>query len=200
MPKVKAGNLILHYEQQGAGDPLILIPFYRRSRQGGRRYVVGRQASRHGAFTLPPQSVDEDRQLPASRHPDLPDRRQITEQCPEMVVSHYSPGVSLSELYVEARLHSTVGCLRAEPPGAVARSFMLQSDAVLRHDVAQVSRIQAPTLCITFGRQMSRPPPLTFAPIPCEGNSSVELVIFERCSTPRCTRTSPNSTREPSNF
>ena len=27
MPKVKAGNLILHYEQQGAGDPLILIPF-----------------------------------------------------------------------------------------------------------------------------------------------------------------------------
>jgi 3-oxoadipate enol-lactonase len=27
MPKVKAGNLTLHYEQQGTGDPLILIPF-----------------------------------------------------------------------------------------------------------------------------------------------------------------------------
>ena len=27
MPKVKAGNLTLNYEQQGAGEPLILIPY-----------------------------------------------------------------------------------------------------------------------------------------------------------------------------
>src|SRR5215472_4614522 len=27
MPQVKAGNLTLNYEQQGTGDPLILIPF-----------------------------------------------------------------------------------------------------------------------------------------------------------------------------
>jgi pimeloyl-ACP methyl ester carboxylesterase len=27
MPKVKAGNLTLNYEQQGAGDPVILIPY-----------------------------------------------------------------------------------------------------------------------------------------------------------------------------
>jgi hypothetical protein len=27
MPKVKANNITMNYEQQGAGDPLILIPF-----------------------------------------------------------------------------------------------------------------------------------------------------------------------------
>ena len=27
MPKVKAGNLTLNYAQQGAGEPLILIPY-----------------------------------------------------------------------------------------------------------------------------------------------------------------------------
>jgi len=27
MPKVKANNVTLNYEQQGSGEPLILIPF-----------------------------------------------------------------------------------------------------------------------------------------------------------------------------
>src|SRR5690348_14842152 len=27
MPKVKANNITLHYEQQGSGDPLVLIPY-----------------------------------------------------------------------------------------------------------------------------------------------------------------------------
>ena len=27
MPKVKANNITLNYEQQGSGEPLILIPF-----------------------------------------------------------------------------------------------------------------------------------------------------------------------------
>jgi pimeloyl-ACP methyl ester carboxylesterase len=59
---------------------------------------------------------------------------------------------------------------------------MLQSDAVLRHDVeAQISRIQAPTL-ITFGRQDVATSPSRFADPLRKGIRQSELVIFERCS------------------
>jgi hypothetical protein len=33
MPKVKANNITVNYDQQGTGEPLILVPYYRIGRR-----------------------------------------------------------------------------------------------------------------------------------------------------------------------
>jgi pimeloyl-ACP methyl ester carboxylesterase len=102
---------------------------------------------------------------------------------PEMVVQSLFTWCFTPELYVERPdyIQQLAAFVRSRPAQSL-ESFMLQSDAVLRHDVeAQVSRIQAPTL-ITFGRQDVATSPSRFADPLRKGIRQSELVIFERCS------------------
>ena len=101
---------------------------------------------------------------------------------PEMTIQALFPWCFTPELYSAKPdyIASLANFVRSRPAQSVA-NFMLQSDAVIKHDAeAQLGRITAPTL-ITFGRHdlatSTRFADRLKGPIP---NS--ELLIFEGCS------------------
>lgn len=245
MPKVKAGNLILHYEQQGAGDPLILIPFLTADNacyafqvaEYSKHFTcisVDLRGTGESDSPMTPYSTEDladdiaaflqALKIPkahiagvslgavvgmwlAAKHPGMVRSLSLhspwtktdnylrpviqtfqivaksLNSVPEMVVQSLFTWCFTPELYVEKLnyIQQLAAFVRSRPAQSL-ESFMLQSDAVLRHDVeAQVSRIQAPTL-ITFGRQDVATSPSRFADPLRKGIRQSELVIFERCS------------------
>lgn len=101
---------------------------------------------------------------------------------PEMVIQSIFPWCLTPELYATKfdYIESLAGFVRSRPAMSVD-DFMLQSNAVIAHDVeAQLSRITAPTQ-VTFGRH-DQVTSLRFANRLTSNIRDSELVIFEDCS------------------
>jgi 3-oxoadipate enol-lactonase len=102
---------------------------------------------------------------------------------PEMTIQGLFPWCLTPALYVEKPeyIQQLSDFVRSRPPQSV-ENFLLQSDAVLKHDVeAQLGRVNAPTL-VTFGKQDVVTSPSRFADPVRKGIPQSELVIFEGCS------------------
>ena len=65
MPKVKANNININYEQQGSGEPLVLIP-YLAADNACYAFQVTEYAKRFTCISLDPRGAGRDRQ--AGRH------------------------------------------------------------------------------------------------------------------------------------
>ncbi len=245
MPTVKAGNLNLHYEQQGAGDPLILIPFLAADRacyafqvaEYSKHFTcisvdlrgTGESDASKSAYSTEDLSDDVAAFMQAlniskahiaglslgavvgmwlaAKHPGMVRSLSLhsawtktdnylrpliqtfqivaksLNSVPEMVVQSLFTWCFTPELYVEKPdyIRQLADFVRSRPQQSV-ESFMLQSDAVLKHDAeAQMSKIQAPTL-ITFGQQDVATSTARFAEPLRRGIRQSELVIFEGCS------------------
>ena len=101
---------------------------------------------------------------------------------PDMIIRAIFPWCFTPELYAGKRdyIDSLAAFVRSRPPQSVP-DFILQSNAVLGHDVeAQLGRIAAPTQ-ITVGRhdQLTGP---RFAGRLTSGIRNSELVVFEDCA------------------
>ena len=102
---------------------------------------------------------------------------------PEVVIQALFPWCLTPDLYVEKPdyIEQLSAFVRSRPAQTV-ESFLLQSDAVLKHDVeANLSRITAPTL-ITYGGRDVVTPPSRFGDTIQKAIRGSELVIFERSS------------------
>lgn len=102
---------------------------------------------------------------------------------PEMVIQGLFPWCLTPDLYAEKPdyIEQLSAFVRSRPPQTV-ESFLLQSDAVLKHDVqAHLSRITAPTL-ITYGGRDVVTSPTRFGDSIKKAIRGSELVIFERSS------------------
>lgn len=100
----------------------------------------------------------------------------------EMIVHAIFPWCFTPELYADKPdfIESLAAFVRSRPPQAVA-DFILQSNAVLAHDVdAHLGRITAPTQ-ITFGRQ-DQLTSTRFADRLTSGIRTSELVVFDACA------------------
>jgi pimeloyl-ACP methyl ester carboxylesterase len=100
-----------------------------------------------------------------------------------MTIQGLFPWCLTPELYVEKPdyIQQLSDFVRSRPPQSV-ENFLLQSDAVLNHDVsAQLGRIKAPTL-VTFGKQDVVTSPSRFADPIHKGILQSELLIFEGCA------------------
>jgi 3-oxoadipate enol-lactonase len=245
MPKVKAGNLTLNYDQQGSGERLILIPFLTAD-HACYAFQVAEYAKHFTCISLdlrgtgesdsPPQSYTTEQLaadvaafmralgIPkahiaglslgavtgmwlAAKHPEMvlslslhsawtkTDNYQRTviqsfqvmakamNSVTEMMIQGLFPWCLTPDLYAEKPeyIQQLSDFVRSRPAQSV-ESFMLQSDAVLNHDVeAQLSRITAPTL-ITYGSRDVVTSPTRFADQIKRGIRGSELVIFEGCS------------------
>ena len=245
MPKLKAGDLNLHYEQQGAGDPLILIPFLAADHacyafqvaEYSKHFMcisvdlrgTGESDAPKSAYSTEDLSDDiaafmQALNIPkahiaglslgavvgiwlAAKHPGMVRSLSLhsawtktdnylrpliqtfqivaksLNSVPEMVVQSLFTWCFTPELYVEKPdyIQQLADFVRSRPQQSL-ESFMLQSDAVVKHDVeAHMSKIQAPTL-ITFGQQDVATSPARFAGPLRKGIRQSELVIFEGCS------------------
>jgi len=245
MPKVKAGNLTLNYEQQGTGDALILIPFLTADHACYAFQVA--EYSKHftcisvdlrgtGESDSPntPYSTEDladdiaafmqALKIPkahiaglslgavtgmwlAAKHPGVVRSLSLhsawtktdayarpviqsfqvlakaMKSVPEMTIQGLFPWCLTPELYVEKPdyIQQLSDFVRSRPPQSV-ENFLLQSDAVLNHDVsAQLGRIKAPTL-VTFGKQDVVTSPSRFADPIHKGILQSELLIFEGCA------------------
>lgn len=101
---------------------------------------------------------------------------------PEMIIRAIFPWCFTPELYAERPdyIDSLAAFVRSRPPQSVP-DFILQSNAVLAHDVAaQLGRITAPTQ-ITFGRH-DQLTSTRFADRLKSGIRNSELLIFEGCA------------------
>ena len=101
---------------------------------------------------------------------------------PEMVIRAIFPWCFTPELYAERSDHveSLAGFVRSRPPQSVP-DFLLQSDAVLAHDVeAHLGRILAPTH-ITVGAR-DQLTSTRFADGLKRGIRSSELLVFDGCA------------------
>jgi len=101
---------------------------------------------------------------------------------PEMIIRAIFPWCFTPELYAERPdyIDSLAAFVRSRPPQSVA-DFILQSNAVLAHDVeAHLGRITAPTQ-ITFGRH-DQLTSTRFADRLKSGIRKSELLIFEGCA------------------
>ena len=105
-----------------------------------------------------------------------------TQSVPEMVIRTLFPWCFTPELYAANPdyIQSLADFVRSRPAQSVA-SFLLQSNAVITHDVeAQLNKITAPTL-ITFGRY-DMATSTRFADRMKGRIQNSELLIFEGCS------------------
>jgi pimeloyl-ACP methyl ester carboxylesterase len=101
---------------------------------------------------------------------------------PEMIIRAIFPWCFTPALYVERPdyIESLAAFVRSRPPQDVS-DFMLQSNAVLAHDVeAQLERITVPTQ-ITFGR-LDQVTSTRFADGLTSGIRNSELFVFEGCA------------------
>jgi pimeloyl-ACP methyl ester carboxylesterase len=101
---------------------------------------------------------------------------------PDMVIRALFPWCFTPELYAAKPeyIQSLADFVRSRPAQSVA-SFLLQSNAVITHDVeAQLNKITAPTL-ITFGRYDTATS-TRFAEPMKRGIRNSEVLIFEGCS------------------
>jgi pimeloyl-ACP methyl ester carboxylesterase len=245
MPKVKAGNLTLNYEQQGTGEPLILIPFLTADHacyafqvpEYAKHFTcisvdlrgTGESDSPRGPYSTEDLADDVAALMQAvgipkahiagvslgavagmwlaAKHPGMVRSLSLhsawtrtdnylrpviqtlqivaksLNSVPEMVVQSLFTWCFTPELYVgKPEYIQQLGDFVRSRPAQSLESFMLQSDAVLKHDVeAQMGRIQAPTL-ITFGQRDVATSPLRFAEPLRKAIRQSELVIFEGCS------------------
>jgi pimeloyl-ACP methyl ester carboxylesterase len=245
MPKVKAGNLTLNYEQQGTGAPLILIPFLTAD-NACYAFQVAEYAKHFTCISVDLRGTGESDPSPGAystedladdvaafmralnipkahiaglslgavigmwlgaKHPEMVSSLSLhsswtktdnyqriviqgfqvmakaLNNMPELVIQGLFPWCLTPALYAEKPDYIEQLCafVRSRPAQSV-ESFLLQSDAVLQHNVeALLSRIKAPTL-ITFGKQDLVTSPSRFADPLRAGIPQSELVIFERCS------------------
>ena len=101
---------------------------------------------------------------------------------PEMIVRSIFPWCFTPRLYVERPdyIEALAAFVRSRPAQSVP-DFILQSNAVLAHDVeAQLERIVAPTL-LTFGRD-DQLTSTRFADRLTGGIRGAELLVFEGCA------------------
>lgn len=101
---------------------------------------------------------------------------------PEMVIQSIFPWCFMPDLYARnpEYIQSVCDFVRSRPPQSVA-DFVLQSNAVLAHDVEQhLGRIKAPTQ-ITFGSH-DMVTSTRFAKPLQENIRNAELVIFDQCA------------------
>jgi 3-oxoadipate enol-lactonase len=107
---------------------------------------------------------------------------KASQSVPDMVIRALFPWCFTPELYAAKPeyIQSLADFVRSRPAQSVA-SFLLQSNAVITHDVeAQLSKITAPTL-ITFGRYDTATS-TRFAEPMKRGIRNSEVLIFEGCS------------------
>jgi pimeloyl-ACP methyl ester carboxylesterase len=165
MPKTRADTITINYDQQGSGEPLVLIPYLAADHTCYAFQVP--QYAKHFACI----SID----LRGTGETDKPQEPYSFEVLADDVAS-FMHAAGISKAHV-CGLSFGASVVRSRPAQALS-DFMLQSDAVLAHDVeAQLSRITAPTQ-ITFGRydQLTS---TRFADRLKSGISHSELVIFE---------------------
>jgi pimeloyl-ACP methyl ester carboxylesterase len=206
MPKVKANSITMNYDQQGTGEPLILIP-YLSADHACYAFQVAEYAKHFTCISLDLRGTGET---------DNPAGAYSTELLADDVVAfmralgiakaHVS-GLSLGAaigMWLASKNPNTVKSLslhsgwpkkyatkpdyiqslaafvRSRPAQSV-ESFMQQSNAVIAHDAeSQLSRITAPTL-ITFGRY-DRATSTRFADRMKGRICNSELMIFEGCA------------------
>jgi pimeloyl-ACP methyl ester carboxylesterase len=245
LPKVRAGNLTLNYDQQGSGDPLILIP-YLAADHACYAFQVAEYSKHFTCISVDLRGTGESDspntpystedladdiaafmqvlKIPeahiagvslgavigmwlAAKHPEMVRSLSLhsawtrtdnylrpviqtfqivaksLNSVPEMVIQSLFTWCFTPELYNDKPeyIQALSDFVRSRPPQSL-ESFMLQSDAVLRHDVqAQMNKIQAPTL-ITFGQQDVATSPSRFADPLRKAIRQSQLVVFEGCS------------------
>jgi 3-oxoadipate enol-lactonase len=184
MPKVKSNNITINYDQQGTGEPLILIPYA--ADHACYAFQVAEYAKHFTCF-----SVD----LCGTGESDKPEGVYSTELFADDVAAfmqtagiqeaHIS-GLSLGAatgIWLAAKpeyIQSLAELVRGRPTQPVP-AFIQQSNAVIAHDAAvQLERIKSPTQ-ITFGRQ-DAVTSTRFADSLTAGIRSSELLIFEGCA------------------
>lgn len=165
MPKIKVNNITLNYDQQGTGEPLILIP-YLTADSACYAFQVAEYA-KHFIRT-----VAEGWQVTA----------KALGSVPEMVIQGIFPWCFTPELYAAQPeyIQSLADFVRSRPAQPLA-AFVQHANAVIAHDVeAQLGRIAAPTQ-ITFGRH-DLVTSTRFADRMKDNIRGSELVIFEGCA------------------
>ena len=207
MPKVKANNITMNYDQQGTGEPIILIPFLTAD-HACYAYQVAEYAKHFNCISLDLRgSGESDKTEGAYSTEDLADDVAAFMDALGIAKAHVS-GLSLGagvgmwlagnvpetavlalflfcftpELYAARPdyIRSLGDFVRSRPEQSV-ESFMQQSNAVIGHDAErQLGRITAPTL-ITFG-QHDVATSTRFAGPMKAGIRNSELLIFEGCS------------------
>jgi pimeloyl-ACP methyl ester carboxylesterase len=160
MPKVKANKITMNYDQQGTGEPLILIP-YLTADHACYAFQVGAATG----MCLAAKHPDKVQSL--SRHSGWPktdpflktviEGFQIVatalENVPKMVIRAIFPWCLTPELYAAKPdyIQSLADFVLSRPAQPLS-AFIQQSNAVIAHDVeAELDRITAPTQ-ITFGQ------------------------------------------------
>jgi pimeloyl-ACP methyl ester carboxylesterase len=160
MPKARTDNITMNYDQQGSGEALVLIP-YLAADHACYAFQVPEYAKRFTCVSIDLRGTGQ------TDKPQEPYSFGIFPWCfrPELYAARPDVIDGLSDF------------VRSRPAQALS-DFMLQSDAVLAHDVeAQLARITAPTQ-ITFGRH-DQLTSTRFADRLKGGIRHSELVIFE---------------------
>src|SRR3972149_6570362 len=204
MPKVKVNDINMNYEKQGAGEPLILIPFTTAD-NACYAFQVPEYSKHFTCFSVDPRGAGET---------DKPEGNYSTELFADDIAGFmqavgiekaHIAGVSLGAaigMWLGAKypdkvkslsLHSgwtkTVLFLKTVVEGWQGRgrpaqpldAFIRQSNAVIAHDCeSQLGKIKAPTQ-ITFGRH-DMVTSTRFADRMKNNIKNSELLIFEDCS------------------
>ena len=117
MPKVKANNLTMNYDQQGAGDPLILIP-YLAADHACYAFQVAEYAKHFTCITLDPRGAGET---------DKPDGAYSTELMADDVAA-FMDALSIPQAHVSGlSLGAAIGMWLAAKHPARVKSLSLHS-------------------------------------------------------------------------
>jgi pimeloyl-ACP methyl ester carboxylesterase len=157
MPKIRAGSIASNYDQQGTGDPLVLIPYLSADRTC-YAFQVPAYAQQFTCLSIDVRGSGES------------DKPQDAYSFETLGDDGYADRPDL--------IDSLSAFVRGRPAQAVS-DFILQSNAVIAHDAeAQLARIAAPTQ-ITFGRY-DQITSTRFADRLKNGIRNSELLIFEQ--------------------
>jgi len=207
MPKLRIRDITVNYDQQGAGEPLVLIP-YLAADYACYAFQVAEYSKHFTCVTVDLRGAGDTAtgMWLAAKYPEkvkslslhsgwaksdaflktVVEGWQVMASAlgsvPEMIIKGIFPWCFTPELY-GARpdyISSLADFVRGRPVQPLD-AFRRQSDAVIAHDAdAQLGRIQAPTL-ITFGKY-DMVTSTRFADRLKQGIQRSELIVFEGCS------------------
>ena len=197
MPKVTANTITMNYDQQGTGEPLILIP-YLAADHACYAFQVPEYAKHFTCISVDLRGTGESDKPPVaslSVHSgwtrtdrflqSVVESWQIVAKAvdvPEMTIRAIFPWCFTPELYAERPdyIESLAAFVRSRPPQSVP-DFLRQADAVLAHDVEpHLGRILAPTH-ITVGTR-DQLTSTRFADRLKRGIRNSELLVFDGCA------------------
>jgi len=171
MAEVQAGSIVLNYERQGSGEPLVLIP-YLAADHACYAFQVADYAKHFTCISIDLRGTGESEdQARAYTTQDLAD---------DVAALMQAIGIDKAHVQKPDYIEALSDFVRGRPAQRVD-AFIRQSDAVIAHDVeAQLARIVAPTQ-ITFGRHDAITS-TRFAERLTNGIAHSQLHVFDDCS------------------